>query len=124
MATQSVAHSLYISAEVKAELDNPEFPQRDAAILFVATIPMLAITPEILGLAAILIRELVMPGPVAGEAIHVATCCIHKMDYLLSWNVRHLANPNKLAHLQTICLRVGHIAPRIITPDLLWEKST
>lgn len=62
-----------------------------------------------------------MPSPVAGDALHVAASCIHRIDYLLSWNVRHLANPNKVSHLQTICVRTGHIPPKIVTPELLWE---
>ena len=65
-----------------------------------------------------------MPGPVFGDAVHVAVCCVQQVHYLLSWNVRHLANPNKLAHLQTICVRTGHTPPWIITPDLLWEGTT
>jgi len=56
--------------------------------------------------------------------MHVAAACVHRIDYLLSWNVRHLANPNKLTHLQAICVRTGYMPPRIVTPDLLWEKST
>ena len=41
----------------------------------------------------------------------------------LTWNVRHLANPNKLEDLRTICLRVGMLPPQILTPDLLWEHE-
>lgn len=42
---------------------------------------------------------------------------------MLTWNVRHLANPNKLKHLREICRRVGLIPPKIVTPDLLWESE-
>jgi hypothetical protein len=64
-----------------------------------------------------------MPGPVAGDAVHVATATFHGVDFLLTWNVRHLANPNKTAHLQAVCLRVGLAPPGIVTPDLLWETD-
>lgn len=64
-----------------------------------------------------------MPKPVAGDAIHVAVAAVHGIEYVLSWNVRHLANPNKLRHLQSICLRSGLVAPQIITPELLWEDD-
>lgn len=33
----------------------------------------------------------------------------------------YLANPNKIEHLQSICVRVGFVPPRIVTPELLWE---
>lgn len=63
-----------------------------------------------------------MPGPITGDAAHVAIAAVHNIDYLLTWNVRHLANPTKLAHLGTICLRVVILPPQIVTPELLWEN--
>ena len=62
-----------------------------------------------------------MPQSVAGDAIHVAVATVYGMDYMLTWNVRHLANVNKTEHLTVICRRVGYVPPRILTPDLLWE---
>ena len=44
------------------------------------------------------------------------------MASMLTWNVWHLANRNKLEHLRTICRRAGCIPPQIVTPDLLWES--
>ena len=38
-------------------------------------------------------------------------------------NVKHLANPRKVRHLETICLRLGLVPPRILTPDMLWEDE-
>ncbi len=64
-----------------------------------------------------------MPGPVAGDAVHVSVACVHGVDYLLTWNVRHLANPNKLEHLAAVCLRLGLTPPRIVTPDMLWKET-
>jgi len=40
---------------------------------------------------------------------------------VLTWNVQHLANPNKRTHFVTLCLRLGLIPPQILTPDLLIE---
>jgi hypothetical protein len=123
MKQQSSLHELSVSAEVVKELDNPEYPQRAAALALAQALPLLAINDEVLGLAEILIRERVMPGPTAGDALHVAVATVHGIEFLLSWNVRHMANPNKLVHLQAVCVRTGHIPPRIVTPDLLWNRE-
>jgi len=90
---------------------------------FVKGIPLLSVSAEAQGLARVLVRERVMPGPVAGDALHVAIATVHGMDYVVSWNVRHLANPNKTQHLRAICLRVGMVAPSVVTPESLWESE-
>jgi hypothetical protein len=121
LKTQSVHHELFISAEVIAELSAPSYPNRDTALAFTAGMPLLPITPEAVALAQLLIEQQVMPGPLRGDAIHVAVAAYHGVDYLLSWNVRHLANPNKRIHLARILMRAGKAAPAIVTPDVLWE---
>jgi predicted nucleic acid-binding protein len=120
--TQRSAHDVFISQEVVREISDPDFVTRDDAIALVAGLPLLDIDDEVTGVAEALVRERVMPAPAVGDALHVAVCAVHDVEYLLSWNVRHLANPNKIAHLQVICRRLGLVPPRIITPDLLWEN--
>ena len=63
-----------------------------------------------------------MPGPEeSGDAVHLAAAVVHGMDFLLTWNQRHLANPNKLPHLRDVCLRAGFVTPALTTPDALWR---
>jgi hypothetical protein len=122
-ATQRLRHALLVSAEVFDELSHPGFRGREEALRLITAIPRLSISEEVRGLARILVRERVMPGPIAGDAVHVAAATVHGVEYLLSWNVRHLANPNKLEHLRQVCRRVGLMPPLIVTPDLLWEAE-
>ena len=103
-------YELRVSTEVFAELEAPSYPSR------------LDLTPEVLDFARILIEERVMPGPLKGDALHVAVATLARADYLLSWNVKHLANPNKRVHLAKTCLRLGHTPPTILTPEFLWEE--
>jgi len=114
-------HDLYISAEVIGELSEPGHRQADAALKMIEPVPILPMTPLVRGFAHALVRERVMPGPVRGDAIHVAIATLYGLDVLLSWNVRHLANPNKLRHLQVISTRLGFVPPTIVTPELFWE---
>ena len=122
--TQAGRHDLYVSDEVVAELSAPDFPRGQPALEMLRGLRLLELTPDVLGLASILVTEKVMPAPsVSGDAIHVAAATIHRMEYVLSWNVKHMANPNKRAHLATICLRLGRIPPQIVTPDMLQETD-
>lgn len=75
----------------------------------------------VMALSELLIVQRVMPGPLKGDAIHVAAAAFHGMEYVLSWNVKHLANPNKRMHLAQILMQAGKIVPMIVTPEVLWE---
>ena len=60
-----------------------------------------------------------MPNPPSADAIHVAFASYYHMDYLLTWNIRHLANVRKDAHLRLVNMELGIHVPRLITPDQL-----
>lgn len=123
LTVQRPLHDVFVSAEVIAELDNPAYPNRQAALAHAADIPRLALTDEVRGVAHVLVRDRVMPGPeTAGDAVHVAVATVHAIDYLLSWNVRHLANPNKVEHLRRVCRKLGLTPPDIRTPEMLWRQ--
>jgi hypothetical protein len=123
LKTQAPRHELFTSVEVITELSAPNYPSRNAALAFAAGIALLPITPDVLDLAQFLVEQQVMPGPLAGDAVHVATAAYHGIEYLLSWNVKHLANPNKRIHLARILINAGKLVPSIVTPDVLWEES-
>ena len=57
-----------------------------------------------------------MPNDPAGDALHLALASIHKIDVMLTWNCRHLANPNKLEHIRLINFGLGLPVPTIATP--------
>ena len=114
-------HELCISPEVIRELSDETFANRDEALALIVDCVRLDITDEVRGLAKILVREKVMPGPAEeGNAVHVAACVVHGCEYLLTWNVKHMANPNKVRHLRNVCRRVGFAVSELVTPEYLW----
>ena len=118
---QASRHELFISPEVLRELADPRHHSAAEAASFVEHVPILPLDPPVVGFAEALVRHKVMPGPAVGDALHVAVCCVWAAEYLLTWNVRQLANHNKITHLRAVCLRAGLVPPTIVTPDLLWE---
>lgn len=115
---------MFISAEVLRELGDSRYPLRAEALAFVTDVAILAIREEAIGLASLLVRERAMPPPTVGDALHVAIATVEAIDFMLSWNARHLANPIKLRHVRAICLRAGVTPPLIVTPDTLWESDS
>jgi hypothetical protein len=112
---------LFVSPEVQLELAAPAFKSASQAASWIANVPSLPLTEEVIDVAELLIQERVMPQTLSGDAIHVAVATVNALQFILSWNVRHLANPNKREHLRKTLFKVGRIAPEIVTPDLLWD---
>ncbi|MFG0315252.1 MAG: type II toxin-antitoxin system VapC family toxin [Phycisphaerales bacterium] len=121
---QRSSHEVFVSSEVLAELGVPGHRGRAEALELIRGVPQLEVSDEVVGFAGVLVSELAMPRPAAaGDALHVAVATLHGMDYVLTWNVRHLANPNKIEHLRKVCFRFGRLPPTIVTPEFLWEAS-
>ncbi len=78
-----------ISEEVIAELSAPGFMHGPEALEVLAGLKIAELSPEVQGLASLLVKEKVMPGPsTSGDAIHVAAATLYATDYLLGWNVK------------------------------------
>jgi len=112
----------YVSGEVVRELSSPDFPAavRNPASMMLAGLGILPPNTEVAEFAKYLVAERVMPGPeLSGDAIHMAMAVVHELDFLLTWNQKHLANPRKRTHLLIVCARAGLRMPTIVTPDLM-----
>lgn len=113
---------LYVSREVVRELSSSEFPDvvRGPALEMLRGLTMLPLTPEVGAFAQMLVAEKVMPAPAnEGDALHLALGVVHQVDFLLTWNQKHLANPNKRTHLTVVAARARLKLPQIVTPDLM-----
>jgi predicted nucleic acid-binding protein len=75
--------------------------------------------PEIEQLANQLIVQGALPTVAKYDALHVATAAFHGIDFLVTWNYAHLANPQHLDLLEYLCNEAGFKPPRIVTPDQL-----
>lgn len=65
------------------------------------------------------IEHRLMPQDSEGDARHVALASILAVDFLLTWNCRHIANQSKVRHLAVLNRRLGLGVPALVTPDTL-----
>jgi len=84
-------------------------------------IPELAISEPVTDLAAALVSAAAIPPKGQADALHIATAAIHGIDYLLTWNCRHIDNPAQKPAIRAICLREGFVCPEICTPFEILE---
>ena len=76
----------------------------------------LPINREMIALAERLVEVTAVPQSSLDDAIHIATAAIHRMDYIVSWNCRHIANPQTKPLIRKTCEAMGFIYPEICTP--------
>jgi predicted nucleic acid-binding protein len=117
-------YECFISEVVLNELAEGKYPNQAKCLALVAGISELAITEEISQIAAIYQARKLMPQLPPRDALHVAVASYYRLDFLLTWNCKHLANANKTRHLRELNLELGLYVPQLVTPDQLqpWEN--
>ena len=66
----------------------------------------------------------VLPEKAVRDAAHIAVAAVHGVDYLLTWNCRHLANAQISRRIHLVCDAQGFRMPLICTPEELFEEDT
>ncbi len=104
------------------ELKNPVYPNWQKVVKLVEKCNFLEYNKDIEGVIKTYIDHKIMPLDESGDAAHLAIASYHEVDFLLTWNCKHLANVNKLEHIQKINMRLGLLTPLIITPEQLFME--
>lgn len=117
-------YELFTSALVIAEASdgNPDAAARRLESL--QGIAELLIDEEVQAFAEKLVAQGGIPTVAKADALHVAVAAVHGMDYLLTWNCRHIDNATRKPIIRTICIASGYSYPEICTPlELLPEDN-
>jgi len=80
---------------------------------------LLASSEEADSLAAAYLAQKVVPADYEDDAYHVAVCSVARIEYLVSWNFKHLANVRREAGFNAVNLLQGYPAVRIVAPTAL-----
>lgn len=120
-ATAPKRFDLFSSTVVAKEVrrGDPDAAQRriDALIGF----PELAVSQKELALARKLIDTKAVPVEYPDDALHIAIAAVQQMDYLVSWNFKHITNAHTIPLIEKICREEGYVCPCICTPQMLQE---
>jgi hypothetical protein len=79
-------------------------------------IPLLEADEDVDKLATVLMVEVPFPPKAKADASHVALATVHRMDFLLTWNIRHLMNPVLRKRMEAVCRDHGYDPPVICSP--------
>ena len=101
----------------EAKRGSPEAAQKRIALL--EGLPLVAVTKTALDFANDLIQSGAVPQKAAQDALHISICCVNEVDFLLTWNCKHIANAEKRDHIAQICKLHNYSPPIICTPEEL-----
>ncbi|MEC4986632.1 MAG: type II toxin-antitoxin system VapC family toxin [Oscillatoria sp. PMC 1068.18] len=115
--------TLYISQVVLDEVARGDAEIAAKRLKMLDEVELVELNQEVKDLAREFLQRSNLPAKAADDAIHIAAATFHKLNYLLTWNCKHIANAQIQKKLAEICGDVGYTLPIICTPlELLGEN--
>lgn len=118
------SYSVFVSQVVLDEAALGDPTARRSRLRALRGIPILALTDRAAELAAELVRRGALPKKATVDAFHIAIAADHQVDYLLTWNCKHIANATMRVTIEEICRSAGLTPPIICTPEELPSGSS
>ena len=115
------SYDLFTSPLVLIEAAGGDATAAADRLAILKQIPVLPDNPNAEPLAEALLAGAALPAVAARDALHVAITATARIDYLLTWNCRHLANAALRDKIAAVVARHGYRPPVICTPEELRE---
>jgi predicted nucleic acid-binding protein len=112
---------LLISPMVQDEIaqDDPESVR--ARLATTARLRVLPYSDQVLERVSVLKGHLRLPEKALADIFHIAYCVAYEVDFLVTWNCAHIANPHVLRRLRDASVATTFFLPTIVTPVSLIE---
>ncbi|ACC82952.1 type II toxin-antitoxin system VapC family toxin [Nostoc punctiforme] len=120
--TRRYQFMLYISQVVLDEVARGDTEIATKRLEIVRDFPLLEVSEAVQNLAAQFLAKSSLPPKAADDALHIAVATVYGLDYLLTWNCKHIANAQIQKKLAQISLDAGYELPTLCTPyELMGE---
>jgi predicted nucleic acid-binding protein len=84
-------------------------------------IAVLDVTDAATAVGDALVAAGAIPSVATRDALHVGVCAVNGVQFLATWNFRHLANARMQDSIRETCEALGYRAPVICSPEALFE---
>jgi hypothetical protein len=114
--------TLYISQVVLDEVAQGDAEIASQRLKIIENLPLLELNENVKKLATQLLQKSNLPPKASDDTTHIAAATVYGLDYLLTWNCKHIANAQIQKKLSQISAECGYELPTICTPyELLGE---
>jgi hypothetical protein len=114
--TRRSAFQLYSSQAVVKETSQGDTEIASQRLEIIRNLALLDLNQSVLNLAEQFLERSSLPSKADVDAVHIAAATVHGMDYLLTWNCKHIANAQIQRKLAEISLNLGYELPILCTP--------
>lgn len=120
--TRASGFEIVVSELVREESSGGDAEESRRRMAAIENIPVLKATDSALALAERIVSQGLVPQESAADALHIAVAAANGMDYLLTWNCKHLANAAHRQKIEALVDEAGYACPVICTPEELMEE--
>lgn len=110
---------LYASVLVLEEAGRGDKEAAQRRLKSLENIPLLAMTDSVMELSRKLLEQGALPKKATDDALHIALASVHNIDYLMTWNCRHIDNAETKPIIRSVIISNGYFCPEICTPQEL-----
>ena len=68
-------------------------------------------------LSDLLLAQKVIPAKCPEDALHIAIASVYKIDFIVTWNFKHINNPFMKAKISEVINRAGYKCPIMCSPE-------
>ena len=110
---------VFISELVIEEIGSGDLVAAKRRLSVIEKIPVLEATENSKILAKALIAENAIPKSSAEDALHISIAAVQEIDFLLTWNFKHINNANTRGRISKVITQWDYICPVLCSPEEL-----
>ena len=111
-----------VSNIVVGEIRKGDKKEAQRRLKAIADFRILEKTPAADNLTQLLLDSGAVPQNSRSDAQHISIATVYSLDYLISWNFKHIVNETKRQHIDQLCRTAGYTPTNICTPSNLIEE--
>ena len=112
-------YEVYISTLVEEEISRGDSSAAKRRLAYVAEIPALEVTDQVNTLAKDLLKQRAVPKNSAEDALNIGIAAATGMEYLLTWNFKHINNAETKTMIAKVIEAHGFVSPVLCSPEEL-----
>ena len=116
-------YDVYVSPLVEEEISAGDTLAAEERLRVIADIPSVSIAAEAESLASALLASNAVPANSARDALHIAIAATQGMDYLVTWNFKHINNASTRTMVVNVVSNSGLVCPVLCSPEELMGED-